>query len=80
MHWAALNNHVAIVKLLAELPEDKGGGLPLFKVQSYNTPNFFPFTLSFPDLPIVRLCLRANGIAAKECSWARCFCRSNVRR
>jgi hypothetical protein len=32
IHWAVLNNHVPIVKTLAEYPEHKGGGLQLFKV------------------------------------------------
>ena len=32
IHWAVLNNHVACVKALVELPEDRGGGLPILKV------------------------------------------------
>ena len=32
LHWAILNNHVAIVQLLIEVPEEKGGGTPLLKV------------------------------------------------
>ncbi|KAL7419133.1 ankyrin repeat-containing protein [Cryptotrichosporon argae] len=31
LHWAVLNNHVACVKLLVELPEERGGGLHLLK-------------------------------------------------
>lgn len=36
MHWAVLNNHVACVQALVEVPEERGGGLPLLKV-SRNT-------------------------------------------
>ncbi|GFZ49684.1 hypothetical protein JCM24511_07086 [Saitozyma sp. JCM 24511] len=31
IHWAVLNNHTEIVRTLAELPEEQGGGLPLLK-------------------------------------------------
>lgn len=34
LHWAILNNHVSIVQLLVDLPEEQGGGLPLLKVSS----------------------------------------------
>ncbi|KAI9638792.1 uncharacterized protein MKK02DRAFT_31111 [Dioszegia hungarica] len=34
LHWAILNNQVAVVKLLSELPEEKGGGLPLLHQQN----------------------------------------------
>lgn len=34
IHWAVSNNHVPIVKLFAEHPPDKSGGLPLFKVRA----------------------------------------------
>jgi ankyrin repeat protein len=37
LHWAILNNQVAVVKLLSELPEEKGGGLPLLHVSAYST-------------------------------------------
>lgn len=33
LHWAILNNHVAIVQLLVDIPEEQGGGLPLLKVR-----------------------------------------------
>lgn len=33
LHWAIMNNHVAIVQLLIEVPEEKGGGVPLLKVR-----------------------------------------------
>jgi ankyrin repeat protein len=36
LHWAILNNHVSIVQLLIEVPEEKGGGLPLLKVHCYS--------------------------------------------
>ena len=36
LHWAIMNNHVAIVQLLIEVPEEKGGGVPLLKVRSYH--------------------------------------------
>jgi hypothetical protein len=39
LHWAILNNHVSIVKVLAELPESHGGGLPLLKVCTYPPPH-----------------------------------------
>jgi ankyrin repeat protein len=32
LHWAILNNHVNCTKLLSELPEEKGGGLPMLEV------------------------------------------------
>jgi ankyrin repeat protein len=32
IHWAVLNNHTEIVRTLAELPEEQGGGLGLLKV------------------------------------------------
>ncbi|CAD6580627.1 MAG: hypothetical protein TREMPRED_002789 [Tremellales sp. Tagirdzhanova-0007] len=31
IHWAVSNNHVLVIRLLAEFPAEKGGGLPLFK-------------------------------------------------
>ncbi|RSH93237.1 hypothetical protein EHS25_007591 [Saitozyma podzolica] len=31
IHWAVLNNHTEIVRTLAELPEEQGGGLGLLK-------------------------------------------------
>jgi ankyrin repeat protein len=34
LHWAILNNHVAVVQLLVDIPEEQGGGLPLLKVSS----------------------------------------------
>ena len=33
LHWAIMNNHVSIVQLLIEIPEEKGGGVPLLKVR-----------------------------------------------
>jgi ankyrin repeat protein len=33
LHWAIMNNHVSIVQLLVEIPEEKGGGVPLLKVR-----------------------------------------------
>ena len=36
LHWAIMNNHVAIVQLLIEVPEEKGGGVPLLKVRLYH--------------------------------------------
>jgi ankyrin repeat protein len=35
LHWAIMNNHVSIVQLLIEVPEEKGGGVPLLKVSNY---------------------------------------------
>jgi ankyrin repeat protein len=32
LHWAILNNHVAVVQQIVELPEDQGGGIQLLKV------------------------------------------------
>lgn len=32
LHWAILNNHVAIVQMLVDVPEEQGGGLPILKV------------------------------------------------
>ncbi|WOO77200.1 Ankyrin repeat-containing protein [Vanrija pseudolonga] len=31
IHWAVLNNHVAIVQALVEVPEENGGGIQLLK-------------------------------------------------
>lgn len=36
IHWAVMNNHVEIVIELANIPEEKGGGLPLVKVGHYD--------------------------------------------
>ena len=32
LHWAILNSHLNCVKILVELPEKKGGGMPLLNV------------------------------------------------
>jgi ankyrin repeat protein len=32
LHWAILNNQVECTKLLAQLPEEQGGGLPMLEV------------------------------------------------
>jgi hypothetical protein len=40
-----MNNHVAIVQLLIEVPEEKGGGVPLLKVRIL-TLNPFPRLVS----------------------------------
>lgn len=32
VHWAVMNNHVACVQALVDVPEERGGGLPLLKV------------------------------------------------
>lgn len=34
LHWAIMNNHVSTVQLLIDIPEEKGGGVPLLKVLS----------------------------------------------
>ena len=34
LHWAILNNHVAVVKHLVEMPESQGGGVALLHVSS----------------------------------------------
>jgi ankyrin repeat protein len=33
LHWAILNNQVECTKLLAQLPEEQGGGLPMLEVR-----------------------------------------------
>lgn len=35
LHWAILNNQVECTKLLAQLPEEQGGGLPMLEVSTY---------------------------------------------
>lgn len=32
VHWAVMNNHVACVQALVDVPEERGGGLSLLKV------------------------------------------------
>jgi len=34
LHWAILNNQVDCTKLLAQLPEEQGGGLPMLEVNT----------------------------------------------
>lgn len=34
VHWAVMNNHVACVQALVDVPEERGGGLPLLKVSA----------------------------------------------
>lgn len=36
LHWAIMNNHVSIVQLLVEIPEERGGGVPLLKVRRFH--------------------------------------------
>ena len=64
-HWAILNNHVSCVKALVEVPEEKGGGLPILKVGPTQC------------LLVIRV-LKAN-IAAKERSRTTGSLRSYLR-
>lgn len=66
LHWAILNNHVAVVQLLVEVPEEQGGGLPLLKVRT-----------QFQD-PTLRTGLRTQLTTAKKRFRSRCVPGSTI--